>query len=796
MKNPARSRGTLPRPVGYPPAAYSNVVVLRSAEPRVPDALKPYPQFVVWRLETISDRPKPAKVPYDPKSGQRASVTDPTTWGSYQEATAAMVSGRYSGLGFVFTANDPFVFLDFDDCKDDNGNWIEGRNQWQLFGDAARECSQSGNGLHTIVTVTDKAFLANHANKWRRQDGGMNECYASERFVAFGPWGWQGEPQPGDSVLPFFVPLRTGQTVQPLDWADKPLEGYAGPADDDDLIRRALESRGAVSALGGAPPFLALWTGDAAVLGQFYPDHGGKGRGFDHSAADMALMNALAWWTGCNQTRMWSLFKRSALYRPDKERTALRALDKAASEKAARGAYFKSREQRMKEAAAIGDDVGSIATPMMTLDEATEKLVFVRTGDGAVLHRDRKAGMKWGGAKRDYAASKHTFDTGEINSNGEPKIKTVEVLEAWKHAPNKLTVDELTWQPGEREFCKALDGAGTAYNTYVTMKRAEPPTNWHEWLRPFIDHVAYLIPNEAERVRFLQWLAHIIQRPHELPHTCYLFYTPTHGTGRGTLAEILARVFRGSAAIGVTPQMIIGDGFNGRLSRKLLATVDEVREGTRSAHSREAQAFKSRITETERHINPKYGVQSVEKNCCRWLFFSQYEDAIPFDNNDRRVIVIANPTTAAPSEWFEYLRSFMERPEFFASVQHYLATLDLTGFKAGAHAPLNDAKRRALAAMESSALQAARQFAAEWGGTLAAVSDLANYVGEHDWPKHSRYVRSLIEAAGMVAPGRRVKISGVAQWVLIVQPSVIPPEALAMITAQDIAARIINARTS
>lgn len=645
--------------------------------------------------------------------------------------------------------------------------------------------------------MSDKAFLANHVNKWRRPDGGMNECYASERFIAFGLWGWHGEPQLADNLLPFFVPQRTAQAMEPLDWSDQPRDGYSGPADDDELVRLALESRGgAPSIFGRAPPFPALWTANAAILGQFFPDHGGKTRQFDHSAADMALMNALAWWTGCNHARMWSLFKRSGLYRPDKERTALRALEKAASEKAARGSYLKSREQRMKEAAAIGEGVDSIVTPIMTLDEATENLVFIRTGDGAVVHRGRKSALKWGAAKRDYAASKHTFDTGEIGSNGERKLKTVEVVEAWKNAPNKLTVDELTWQPGEREFCKSLDGTGTAYNTYTPMKRREAPTNWQELAKPFIDHVSYLVPIESEQVHFMQWLAHIIQRPHELPHTCYLFFTPTHGTGRGTFAEILAHVYRGYAAIGVDSQTILGEGFNGRLSRKLLAIVDEVHEGTKSPHSREAQAFKSRITESERHINPKYGVQSVEKNCCRWLFFSQYEDAIPFDNNDRRVIVIANPTTAAQPGWFSYLRSRMEHPEFFASIQHYLATLDLTAFKAGQHAPMNEAKRKALAAMESPALQAARQFAATWSEALATVSDLANFVGEDDWPKYSRAVRTLIETAGMEAPGKRIKIMGKPETLLIVRPRVIPSDALSVIPSQDIAARIIAARQS
>ncbi|RLI78002.1 hypothetical protein DRP07_11525 [Archaeoglobales archaeon] len=41
-------------------------------------------QFVCWR--TMQRRGKLVKVPINPHTGKFASVRDPTTWGSYQEA--------------------------------------------------------------------------------------------------------------------------------------------------------------------------------------------------------------------------------------------------------------------------------------------------------------------------------------------------------------------------------------------------------------------------------------------------------------------------------------------------------------------------------------------------------------------------------------------------------------------------------------------------------------------------------------------------------------------------------------
>ena len=47
------------------------------------------PRWVCWRLEPDPKGGKPRKVPYDPKSGRRASSTNPETWTDMATAQAA-----------------------------------------------------------------------------------------------------------------------------------------------------------------------------------------------------------------------------------------------------------------------------------------------------------------------------------------------------------------------------------------------------------------------------------------------------------------------------------------------------------------------------------------------------------------------------------------------------------------------------------------------------------------------------------------------------------------------------------
>ncbi len=86
-------------------------VVGKVSLPDIPDELKGYNQWVVWRYEKDPKRDKPLKVPYSPLSGKRTGTTDKerSTWGSFDQAVTAYSSDHFSGIGFVFHKSDRFV---------------------------------------------------------------------------------------------------------------------------------------------------------------------------------------------------------------------------------------------------------------------------------------------------------------------------------------------------------------------------------------------------------------------------------------------------------------------------------------------------------------------------------------------------------------------------------------------------------------------------------------------------------------------------------------------------------------
>ena len=89
--------------------------------------LKIYKQFILYKRVPSTTMPgKMDKIPLDYTTGRKSNAHDKTNWSDY-ETIANIVSNSSDdyGVGFVFTDNDPFFFLDIDNCIGADGTWNE-----------------------------------------------------------------------------------------------------------------------------------------------------------------------------------------------------------------------------------------------------------------------------------------------------------------------------------------------------------------------------------------------------------------------------------------------------------------------------------------------------------------------------------------------------------------------------------------------------------------------------------------------------------------------------------------------
>lgn len=119
-----------------------------SATVTIPAELRALAQWVLWRFEERDG--KQTKVPYCASAPARqASTTDPSTWATFEQALKAR--DEADGIGVVFTADDPFVGVDLDDCVDESGELTAATAEIMRGLDSYTERTPSGRGLHIIL---------------------------------------------------------------------------------------------------------------------------------------------------------------------------------------------------------------------------------------------------------------------------------------------------------------------------------------------------------------------------------------------------------------------------------------------------------------------------------------------------------------------------------------------------------------------------------------------------------------------------------------------------------------------
>jgi hypothetical protein len=155
----------------------------------VPDDLAERDQWLLWRRETVAGRE--TKVPYSAR-GHRASSTNPKDWAAFSNVVDVWRRhlDEYTGVGFVFSAADPFVGIDLDDCLDTSGNpkaWAQG--VIERFSDTYIEVSPSGLGLK----IWTKGELPTNVPGARVGDGQI-EMYDRSRYFTVTGCAFRGAP--------------------------------------------------------------------------------------------------------------------------------------------------------------------------------------------------------------------------------------------------------------------------------------------------------------------------------------------------------------------------------------------------------------------------------------------------------------------------------------------------------------------------------------------------------------------------------------------------------------------------
>lgn len=154
---------------------------------------------------------------------------------------------------------------------------------------------------------------------------------------------------------------------------------------------------------------------------------------------------------------------------------------------------------------------------------------------------------------------------------------------------------------------------------------------------PFLRHMALILPEERDVRILLNFFAHCVQRPGRK-----VFWAPliqsSEGAGKGIVKLVMTHALGGVYVHAVKSDQLVESGgkFTGWMRSKLMIIADEIRVDEKRDM---IEVLKPMITEDRIEIQSKGVDQEMEDNVANWVMFTNYKDAIPIRNGDRRYAI-------------------------------------------------------------------------------------------------------------------------------------------------------------
>jgi Family of unknown function (DUF5906) len=685
--------------------------------------------FVIWRFIAKLGEPKPAKVPVNPQTGQPCNWMDPAAWMLPADAlAAAQALGPDYGVGIVAIPGSDLLFIDLDSARDPAGGWYPHVRAFEeQFRGAYTETSVSQTGRHIVARI-QFALLPAHGT--RNADFRM-EAYSQARFLALtgidadGSLAHDFTAAAQRFLAQYFPPTdsRTGE------WREGPVEEWDGPSDDEELIRRACRSHGARAAYGRSAAFLDLWSANADILERQFPPQS-AGQVYDGSAADMALLNHLAFWTGNDCPRMELLLKASQLRRtkhdrPDYMRRSILAACASQEEWYSGGAQSAETPDLAKTdtlpqpsvtaqtapytgkppdapdpfqanspSTAITASVGPSTTP----EHKTPALASI--GGGGLAPGELPAVgtyLNTAMARQHFLGCYYVSDIQRIQlpdgtSEGKDQFDNQRGNWKWPMEPDGSKPTSSAWDcylfnqicefpkvssqyfsPREATGTTRVRDGRTEVNCYAPLHIRRTPGD----PAPFVRHIQRLLPRDWELMFYT--LAVRVQFQ-GIKCMWSPFMQGTKGNGKTLLAKILEYSI-GQRYTHWPKAEQLDEKFNLVLADKIIIIVDEM---PRNALDIEP-TLNNLVTATRLEIRPMYGEKIMRDVCFNSFFISNHRASLQCDPDQRRYAPFFCAQQHKPdlardgltTEYFQWFRDWLENQDGYAICAHYLSTVSI-----------------------------------------------------------------------------------------------------------------------
>lgn len=625
------------------------------------DGLKYFAQFIPYRLQQDGNKLK--KFPIDPR-GYQTDHTNRANWHTFDACEAlAKRLGPNVGIAFELTEDDPYWFLDIDDCATETGWTPEANALCAELQGAAIEISSSGNGLHIVARgrVPPHGCVYNTSTL-------KCELYTSLKPISLTFNSVIGDV---DIDLTSAITRIATQYFPPheyklSDWTEEPRPEWNGPLEDDALIEKALRSESHAAAFGSKASFRQLWEADPIALSKFYNNN--------RSDADLALAYHLAFWTGCNCERIKSIMWQSSLAR-DKWDTDIH-------KSYLKNTILKAVGNQTKVYTGSPRTVSSLlpnGAPTLAVFATGARLTIPRQGSrllmaddqkdlfaGCVYVRDQHVALVPGGDQVTPEQFRVTYGgySFRLDSLGEKKPTS----DAWK----AFTESQMVLHPQAHGVCFRPDLPPAAIITEYGRLLANSWTPQHIPRKqgdptPFLNHLKKLVPDANDREILINYAASVVQLQGRKFTWCPLIQGAP-GNGKTLFTKCILKAVGPKYSHKPTAASLL-EQFNTFLKNTVFIGVEEIHIPAGMAEDKYMDKIKSMITDDDFSIRAMRTDHKMHSICCNFLFNSNHLDALPKTRDDRRLCVIYTAQQSVDDLWRDDMMG-----DYFPNLMHWLDT--------------------------------------------------------------------------------------------------------------------------
>ena len=656
------------------------------------------PDYLLYKLTWDSERSKYAKRPCRIDGTDLSSGESPPRV-SHAVASAAVRPGYALGMWI----DPPMFFIDVDNCVIDGVLSADASRLLQPFIAAGCyfEASTGGKGAHIIGRYTGE--LPPHSN--RRPAVHTYEFYARDRGVVLNPAACQGSMDVDatgallQALASDFPPRAAAADLLPV--GERRPE-WRGPEDDDELIRRALTARGSArQGFGGAWTFADLWQGQIPENSRSEADlamasHLAFWTGCDVQRIERIMRRSgLArdkWNEHRTYLRELTIERACAttvnVYQEPLRKDVLGELLGPAPVVASGDLTVDHHETVSRTIATINNTgtfkeltdvvmptLGSLALPRVHAERVVSALMsrlkifnsnmpigIVRQlvtppamTDPASFHPPA-----W------FAGFCYIKESDKFYNTATGSIYSVESfrVEYSKFMPMKsggstredpaawardhwqvVTVDGLMYRPDQPEFFRyAGREYANSFNPATMPVPTTPSAHAAACIQHFQSHL-YLLCGKRDWLYFLLlgWIAHNVQKPGHKIRWAPLI-KGVGGDGKSAIGELLFAAL-GEANVKITSPSTLTNsgGFTDWATGACVNVIEEIRLEGREK-KKLYNAMKLIIGDRRQDLNRKGKASTgTEINITNTMALSNYNDAAPIDDDDRRWLIIFSP---------------------------------------------------------------------------------------------------------------------------------------------------------